>query len=853
MKMNSSQIKQQLETLLHGVQKPGSYIGGEVNQILKEKKDVKASIVFAFPDSYEIGMSHNGTRVLYHVVNRYSHFSAERCFAPLKDMAEAMKNAKIPLYSLETYTPLSEFDCIGISLQTELNYTNVPYLLELGGVPAFSKDRKGDEPFVVGGGPCMANPEPVCDFFDFFVIGDGEEIVIQILEMIAKLKSNSTSRLDILKELSKVKGIYVPSLWKTIKNEFGEQIPSQEYSKGAYLKTKGVQRVWLETLDPKNYPVANLAANTRVVHERFSVEVMRGCTQGCRFCQAGYWYRPNRELDAKEVLALSKEGLKQTGERELGLLSLSTADYGQVESVTDEMIRDEYFKDVNLSLPSLRANSFGQSLATKVNILGGGRSATFAPETGSERLRKIINKTISDKDMYEAARSVFQNGFSNIKLYTMVGLPTEDLNDMEAFCGLIQGLVDIAREYNPSFTVHPNIGILVPKPVTPMQWIGFMSKEKVMEHIYFVRNRFRYCKNVRITWADWDTAAVEAFYSRGDRNLSSMIYRQYQKGKTFESYSENLDYVEWQETWQEFNYSPERIYQVREEQDIFPWDIIHAGVNKAYLKFEYRKMLDEIKNATPVPDCKWGDCQRCGIPGNYEDIQLSTPLKEDSKPYEVNELKEIHKQHKQRREDQQSWSYLIVYTKESLSKYLQHQSILTYFEKAFRRLEIPMTMTQGFHPRPILRNSGALPLGLESHCELLMVYLNQDIKTEGFSDQISKFLPDGINVLHLSQIQQKKFPKIMSMSYLLEGSHLKDSFSSSSKFGKVKSHRGKEYDLDQEILQVNQSEKGVGIKTKVNESGGSINPYLMFQNLLGYELDELKKMKLVKSEVEYQF
>jgi radical SAM family uncharacterized protein/radical SAM-linked protein len=841
-------IKAAIEPILASVQNPGMYIGGEPNQVVKDPKDVSADMVLAFPDSYQLGMSHNGTRVLYHLINKESDLYAERCFCPLPDMGDLLKENNIPLYSLETFRPLSSFTSIGISLQTELNYTNVPYMLELGGVHAFQKDRGELEPFVVGGGPCMANPEPVADFFDLFVIGDGELLAPQILKVMGNGRQLGKTRKEILVDLSEIPGVYVPSLVDTILNDRGEHVANVETYAGAYERAKGVKRVWIDVLNKDDYPVANPIPNTGVVHERFSVEVMRGCTQGCRFCQAGYWYRPNRELEPDAVIDLAKQGMKATGERELGLLSLSTADYGQVESVTDYFVEQEEFKDVNLSLPSLRANSFGQELAAKVNVLGGGKSATFAPETGSERLRKLINKTISDKDMYEAAEGVFQNGFSNIKLYTMVGLPTENLDDMEAFCGLIEGLVNIARKHGGHKTVHPSIGILVPKPFTPIQWCGFMPREKVMEHINYVRNRFRYNKNVRITWTDWETACVEAFFSRGDRSISSLIYKQYQKGKIFETFMEHFDYASWEETWKEANYPIDRVYQDIDLEASLPWDFIHAGVSKLYLKSEYKKMF--VEDPKPIPDCKWGDCQRCGIPGNYQDTQLAEdPKQHTSKSKSLEELKALHKERKS--ESPNFFSYLLTYEKTGLSKFLPHQALIKHLEKAFRRLEVPLKYSKGFHPRPVIKNAGALPLGLESRCEILVMdFLIQLQKPKKLAEELSAILPEGIRILSLEPSRKGKFPRVETVSYKLFN-HPASLYKHTSlgELGTVTSFKGREYDLNQEILNIWQEDEDVCFTVRTNESGGGISPYLVYSYLLGCDEKAVRSLKVQKTDV----
>ena len=447
-------ITDALPRILPKVKNPGRYLGGEANQVVKDPASVVGSIALVFPDVYELGMSHNGTKVLYHLFNREPDLAAERAFAPMPDMAEQMRKLEIPLYALESYRPVSSFTAIGISLQTELNFTNVPYLLELAGLTAFAKDRADGDSFIIGGGPCMANPEPVADFFDLFVIGDGENLAPQLVRLMGEGRRAGKSKAEILRELSEIRGVYVPSLLDVTQNARGEIVPAVEASQGPFLRAKGIKRHWVEKLDAADYPVTNPIPHMQLVHDRYSIEVMRGCTQGCRFCQAGYWYRPNREWNADDVIDLARKGMDATGERELGLLSLSTADYKPVEKVLDYLVESEEFDGVDLSLPSLRANSYGQGLARKAAALTGGKSATFAPETGSERIRKMINKTISDQDMYDAAEGVFRSGLHNIKLYTMIGFPTENLDDMEAFCGLIRNLNKIGRKYGSRNTVH---------------------------------------------------------------------------------------------------------------------------------------------------------------------------------------------------------------------------------------------------------------------------------------------------------------------------------------------------------------------------------------------------------------
>ncbi len=842
----------ELARILPQVKNPGRYIGGEANQTVKDPQTILADMLLLFPDLYELGMSHNGTKVLYHLINREPDLAAERSFAPMPDFADLLKSSGLGLYSLESYRPVRSFKAIGISLQTELNYTNVPYVLELSGLSPWADKREESDPFVIGGGPCMANPEPVAPFFDLFVIGDGESLAPEILRRIGRGRRDGLSKTEILRDLATLKGVYCPALLPMVQSPRGEWVPPFDGAASPYAKAKGVQRTWVEVLNPQDYPVRNLVPHMSLVHDRFSVEVMRGCTQGCRFCQAGYWYRPNRELHPDDVVDLAKAGMQATGERELGLLSLSTADYGQAEKVLDALIEDEDFLDVDLSLPSLRANSFGQGLATKAAALTGGKSATFAPETGSERLRKIINKTISDAEMLQAAENVFSHGFRNIKLYTMVGLPTEDLDDMRDFCDLIEKLHAIGQKHNQRNTIHANIGILVPKPFTPMQWVPFMDEERAMRHIRFVRERFRRTSGVRITWADWGISHVEAFYSRGDRGLAPLIMDAYQRGAIFESHGEFFNYETWQEIWQERGFDQERIFGERSLTEIFPWDFIHAGTTKGFLKHEYKQMF-RVESA-PVPDCKWGECQKCGIPGNYADISLAPiPVKHQAPARQPEEIASLATERRSRHSGR--FAFHLHYRKTGLARFIAHQNTLDLFEKAFRRLKIPLAMSQGFNPKPLIRNTGALPLGLETRDEMLVVELRRvsEMSEADLCAAMSEAMPEGMEVFRFAPSKSSRLPKVTAITYRSgvwpEGTALWQKALSRFEAGELAKPivvREKQLDMSLDVEAVWVEAEELWIRIRAHESGAGINPYLVYGCLLNQDAETLRSRPIAK-------
>ena len=838
-------ILEKIALALPAVESPARYMGGEANSVIKDHSKMLARMAFVFPDTYEIGMSNNGLRILYHVLNREPDLLCEVAFAPWDDMAAEMKKYDIPLYTHASYTAVKDYEVVGLTLQTELNFTNVPYVLELAGIPAWQKDRAESDPIVVSGGPAMGNPEPVADFFDAFMIGDGEKLIVEFVRCVGEGRKAGLKRAQILENLSKIDGVYVPSLREVVKNEFGVIVP-KEPAKGSYEHTNGVRRQFIPVLDPKDYPIKNLIANMQLVHNRFSVEVMRGCAQGCRFCQAGIWYRPCRELNPDDVLDIAKAGIQATGERELGLLSLSTADYKPVEALTDSIIDDPFYDNVDVSLPSIRVNSFGQSLAEKVAALKGGRSATFAPETGSERIRKMINKTISDQDMYDAAEHAFSSGFNKIKLYTMIGFPTENLDDMQAFCDLIFNLVKIGRKYNRGIQIAVSIGILIPKSFTGLQWAPFMDKETALGHIRFVREKFYKHPNVKINWAAWETSFLEAVYSRGDRSLGPVIYAAYKKGIIFESDSYRFDFNKWLEVWDECGYDTSWVYREREKDEVFPWDFIHAGTSKQYLRREWEKAFDPT--SAPVPNCKWGDCQACGIPGFGKEIVLADDPVRHKAPSRTPE--EIKKLVADRRPSQKvSYSYKITFKKSGISRFLPHHNMLSFFERTFICAGIPIKFSEGFSPKPRIVNMGALPLGLETYCEVISVDLLQplDISPEGKPKIIAKLsapFPRGMEIVDIEPLKEKlskHFPKAMVYRHTPESipADLMQKFEQK-QLPIVTNHRGQQMDLNEQVLGIDIQDGTMTVRVKCNNQGTTPSPFVIFAGLLGIEIDPTK-------------
>jgi radical SAM family uncharacterized protein len=744
-------IREALERILGGVQKPGRYLGLERNLVLKDWDSTPVRLLLAFPDEYGIGMSHQGTRILYHIANSCPDTLAERAFAPWPDMAAAMRAAGIPLYSLESYHPAREFDMIGITLQTELNYVNVPYLLDLAGIPRFSRDRKGGDPLIVGGGPCMANPEPVANFFDAFAIGDGEVLLRALLDAVRGAKAQRLARDEVLRVVARIPGMYVPRLyaWTPAAN------PAQGGSFEVLDEAAAfpVPRVFAERLDAADLPAEPLVPAVEVVQDRLGMEVVRGCTQGCRFCQAGYWYRPVREHDPATVLKTLEAHVDATGYEEVGLLSLSTADYSQIEPLAVHLAERLAPRRVGVSLPSLRAESFSVAVADSVSRVRKS-GFTFAPETGSDRLRRVINKTFTNADMIAAAEVAFSRGWNLIKVYAMIGLPTETDEDLEELARLAEGILDAARRVgNRRATVKVSVGPFVPKAWTPFQWEPFVPAQELSRRIELLRARFRRIRWAKLSWNEPEESQLEALLSRGDRRLGEVIARAHELGAVFDGWGEWSRPDAWRRAVTEASIDLAAELGPRDLKAVLPWDVVDAGVRKGYLKAERRRGFMEAE----TPDCRWGDCMRCGIPGNGLDTQLALPTlpvvgeeapglaRAKNAAYRLRPLPRVLKKPEALSQPGRLARYRFTFQKLADARWLSHRNVMDLLERALRAAAVPVRYTEGYNPHIRLSMGPALSLGTEAMAERFDVECHAPVEI-GMLSRANRVLPEGLQL-----------------------------------------------------------------------------------------------------------
>ena len=601
------------ETLL-SIEKPERYIGNEVNSVMKDKTSVDIRFAMCFPDVYEIGMSHLGIQILYGMFNSYPDVWCERVYSPWIDMDHLLREKNIPLFALESQDRVKDFDFLGITIQYEMCYTNILQILDLTQIPLLAKDRTWDDPLVVGGGPCTYNPEPLADFFDFFYIGEGETRYREIFDLYKAERKKGTGREEFLRMIAGIPGIYVPSLYQVSYKDDGT-IKSMTPIYPDVPAT--IKKEMCLDLSDKFYPTKPIVPYIKITQDRVVLEIMRGCIRGCRFCQAGQLYKPLREKEVDRLKEIALEALKNTGYEEISLSSLSSSDYSKLPELLDFLIDKCSEKKVNISLPSLRIDAFSLDVMSKIQDVKKS-SLTFAPEAGTQRMRDVINKGLTEEDILRGSHEAFLGGWNKVKLYFMLGLPTETDED-------ILGIGDIANkvavEYfetvpkekrnGRTIDIVASTSFFVPKPFTPFQWAPMNTKEEFLEKANKTRKGIMAQlnqKHIKYNWHEADASMMEGIFARGDRKLCEVILKAYRKGCIFDAWSEYFDFDKWMDTFSECGVDP-FFYttRVREDDEIFPWDILSCGVTKEFLLREWKKALSGV----PSNNCRQG-CLGCG-------------------------------------------------------------------------------------------------------------------------------------------------------------------------------------------------------------------------------------------------
>ena len=725
-------MKQQIiDEILQNVQKPSRYLGNELNAVHKDPATVDVRIAMAFPDLYDLGLSNIGMMILYRVLNDLPGVWCERVYAPAMDMEAELRARGIPLFTLESTTPLRQFDCVGFTLQYELCYTNIVNMMDMAGIPLLSAERGDADPIVVAGGPCAFSPEPIADLLDAIVIGDGEDAVIALAHAIRAGKGlPREKRLDLLEA---VPGIYIPARFPTVTLADGGVIRDPARAP--------VKKAMIPDLNKVPFPTDYIVPYVQQVHDRVSLEVLRGCTQGCRFCQAGMIYRPVRERSLENIKQLTEEAIQKSGYEEISLSSLSTCDYSQVKALVEQQVRVAGPKGVGVSLPSLRMDSFSIDLAEMIN---GVRKTglTFAPEAASDRLRAVIDKWIPDEELFETTSQVFARGWEQVKLYFMIGLPTETMADVERIATLSEEVLRRGRRHNKRARLHVSVSTFVPKPHTPFQWERQVTHEEVMERHNLLKNRLYPIKAIKLSLHDSPTSWLEGILSRGDRRLGAAVIEAWKRGAKFDGWGEHFNQAAWSEAFAALGIDAAWYNRRRELDEPLPWDHLDCLVTKEYHKKEWLKAVA----AGLTVDCR-NKCHRCGVIDDNPKLcatQIYTARAGKVKEAEwtMPDMKELTPVH-----PDAVVNIRFRYGKTGEIKFLSHLELQNVWTRAFRRAGLPVAMSRGFHPHARLTFGSAMPVGVESLGEYAEIELSEPLTADEFAARLKPVLPTGLDVL----------------------------------------------------------------------------------------------------------
>ena len=823
-----------IQHILKKLQQPSCYLGNEINAIFKNRENIILRFALVFPDLYEIGTSHFGMQILYHVLNSHPQIYAERLYAPARDLMKLMEKERLQPFSLETKTSLKKFDIIGFSLLYELNYTNILHILKLSNIAFRSADRDEKQPLIIAGGPCTCNPEPIARFFDAIAIGDGEDLVIKMAEEYIQWKQGGAkSRRELLEKWSLLEGVYIPSYYK-VSYENSHQILEPRYG-----FPKRIKRTVVRRLDKNHFPDAPIVPFGKPVHDRLRLEISRGCTRGCRFCQAGMIYRPVRERSPEELIDLALTSLQNTGYEDISLLSLSTGDYGCLYELIKALISIGKSRHLSVSLPSVRAGTLSPDLMKKIREIRK-TGFTIAPEAGSQRLRNVINKNINYNDVQETVMQAFELGWQVIKLYFMIGLPTEKDKDIEELIEMVKRIKKETPSKRRGGQLNVSVATFIPKPHTPFQWHGQISLKESKNKISWIRNELK-ANKIKVKWQQPEMSVLEGLWARGDRRLSELLVKAVELDCAFDGWSNSFDFDKWKSAIDEagidLQFFTER---QRDVDEPLPWDHIDVGVSKDYLIQEWNKAL---KGKT-TPDCRWDGCTQCGV-CDFKTIKPAL--------FPQGSAIELHSGYDTK--DQEAW-LMFRFKKTGYARFLGHLEMSRAFIRAFRRTGNNIVYGKGYHPMPKIVFRDALPLGMESVDEVGFIKFKSKVNPEKLKSAVNQYLPKGLEIIECSHIVNPKNVQFEAVEYKVSlkakpfSQELIDAFENShtwmiKKAGKKGSTRV--IDLKEMIERLKPvSEKSVLMKIR-NKHDNNIRPKEVLINLFNITPEELEDVRVLKT------
>ena len=712
------------------IRRPSRYLGNEINACHKDWSEASLRIALIFPDLYEIGMSHLGLHILYHIINEIPWALADRAYCPDIDLEKLLKSKKVPLWGLESQRPLSDFDVLAITLPYELCYTNILTILDLANIPIQAEKRSDLKwPIILGGGSCSVNPEPVADLFDAILVGDGEEALPEIADIIKDWRETGNDKNEILVALSRIDGVYVPGFYRPKYQADGSFAALEPERPEAGL----IKRRIVSDLEKAPFPSRPLVPYTQIVHDRMGIEIARGCTRGCRFCQAGITYRPVRERSPQKILSLLEQALATSGWEELSLLSLSTGDYGCLLPLLSTLM-DRYMpENVAVSLPSLRVGTLNPEIMKQIQRVRK-TGFTLAPEAGSERLRRVINKGITEHDLIDTAAQAYNLGWSNIKLYFMTGLPTETMADVLEIAALAKRVLASSRKRGKKVTV--SVGTFVPKPHTPFQWERQLNIRESRDRLELLKSNLK-GRDIHYKWHDPLQSFLEGVFSRGDRRLTGVLYRAWKMGARLDAWNDYLMPDLYKKAALEENVELEKYIEAIDTKAPLPWGHILTGVSNEYLLEEREKARKKIY----TPDCRHGECQTCEV-CDFKHIQPVVYEKENAHTSSLTQSFN----HQTTQSLNHQITYHLAFSKLGDARFLGHLELVHAFHRAARRAHIPVAYSQGFHPKPRFSFGQPIPLGTESLAEQFAVTLTEHMKPDRLKNLLSKEMPQGITI-----------------------------------------------------------------------------------------------------------